>query len=127
MASGEGPQLVSYYEWWYQDVRDFIEKLWGIKWEGAAAMGFPAQNTYHDFEVTGGWQGEGLDSEGVEREALWMDECYDLEQARALIEKVRSEGMPRKEFADPGIELVLNLLAHDKYIPTGDYRITVHW
>jgi hypothetical protein len=127
VATGEGPVEVTKLEWWYGDIEEFVKKLWGIKWEGGAAMGFPAQDTYRDIDVTGGWQGEGLDSEGVEREALWMDEEFDLDEARALIEKVKNEGMPREEYANPGVELILNLLAHDGHIPTGDYRVTVYW
>ncbi len=127
MEGVEGPQLVSYYEWWYQDLKDFVEKLWGIKWEGGASLGFPAQDTYHDFDIDGGWQGEMQVSENEVRDALWIDECHDLEEARALIEKVKNEGMPREEFASPGAELLLNLLAHDGHIPTGKYRVTVYW
>jgi hypothetical protein len=122
-----GPKLVGYLEWWYQDIQDFVKEVWGIEWKGGAAMGFPAQNTYVDIEATGGWFGVGIDSEEVEREALWIDEAHDRDQAYALIEKVKKEGMPREEYADPGLELVLNLLVNEDRIPAGKYRVTVHW
>lgn len=122
-----GPEYKGYLEWHYSDIEEFVKGLWGINWEAAAAMGFPHQNTYTDIEVTGGYQGAGFDRDGIEREALWMDEEFDLDEARELIKKVKKNGMPREEYADPGLELILNLLAHDKDIPTGKYRITVHW
>lgn len=123
----KGPEESTRLEWHYDEIRTAVKQLWGIEWEAAAAMGFPAQNTYHDLEVTGGYQSTDFDRDGVEREALWMDEEFDIDEARALIEKVRTEGMPREEYANPGLELILNLLAHDKYIPTGNYRVTVDW
>lgn len=129
MASGEGPKLVSYYEWWYQDIQEFVKNLWGPKavWEGGAAMGFPAQNTYDDVEVTGGYIDEGIDSNGKTITTRWMDEAHTYDEAKELLENFKKNGMPREEYADPGLELLLNWLAFEEHIPTGNYRVTVHW
>jgi hypothetical protein len=35
--------------------------------------------------------------------------------------------MPREEYANPGAELLLNWLAFEGHIPTGNYRIIVWW
>jgi hypothetical protein len=121
------PELVTRYEWHYIDMEEFIQELWGQKWEGGAAMGFPAQDTYHDFEVTGGYIGEGIDSEGNTLTTRWMDEEYTYDQAKELIEKFKVDGMPREEYANPGAELLLNWLAFEGHIPTGNYRIIVWW
>lgn len=127
MAGGEGPKLVNRYEWWYGDLEEFVQKLWGQKWEGNAALGFPGQDTYHDFEVTGGSTYDGVDSNGREVTALWMDEEHTFEEAEAIIQGFKEAGMQREEFAEPGAELLLNWLCREGHIPAGDYRITVWW
>jgi hypothetical protein len=119
VASGEGPKLVSYLEWWYQDIEEFVKKLWGQEWEGGAAMGFPAQDTYQDVDVDFGEEyGDEL--------RLWIDD-YTFEQAKAVIDKFKAEGMPREEYAEPGLQLLLNWLAYEGHIARGKYRVTVYW
>ena len=127
MASGEGPKFVSYYEWWYQDIQEFVQKLWGVKWEGGAAMYFPAQDTYHDVDVTGGYLDEYVDDEGKTKMTRLMDEFTTFEESKAAIEKFKAEGMPREEGALPSVEMLLNWLAFEEHIPTGKYRVTVYW
>lgn len=121
------PEEKTRFEWWYIDIEEFIKNIWGVKWEGGAAMGFPAQDTYFDFDVDGGEFGIGIDENGKERTAHWMTEEHDLEQAREIIEKFKSEGMPREEYAEPGPELLLNWFCHEGLIPAGKYRILVFW
>ncbi|AXH67363.1 hypothetical protein SEA_WOFFORD_226 [Streptomyces phage Wofford] len=121
------PEKVTYLEWHYIDMEEFVKNLYGQEWEGAAALGFPAQDTYHDFDVTGGQVYDGINDEGEEVNALWMDEGHTFDQAKAVIEKFKTEGMPREEFADPGAELMLNWLCHEGHIPAGKYRIIVWW
>jgi hypothetical protein len=121
------PKLVTRYEWWYGDIEKFVKNLWGVDWEGGAAMGFPHQDTYHDIDVTAGYIGEGITSDGDTLFARWMDEEHTHEEAKAVIEKFKAEGMPREEYADPGLELLLNWLAFEGHIKTGKYRVTVFW
>lgn len=127
MADGEGPKFVSYYEWWYADIEEFVKKLWGVKWEGSAAMYFPHQDTYEDVQVTGGELGVGYPSEGVELFTRWMSDDCTYDQAKEIIEKFKAHGMPREEGAKPSLEVLLNWLAFEEHIPTGKYRITVYW
>ncbi|QJD50924.1 hypothetical protein KNV00_gp095 [Streptomyces phage Bmoc] len=129
MATGEGPKLVSYYEWWYCDIEEFVKNLWGdkAKWEGGAAMYFPAQDTYHDVDVDGGWVGEGYDGSGKIINTRWLTEDLTYEEGKAIIDRFREHGMPREEGASPSVELLLNWLAFENIIPTGKYRVTVYW
>lgn len=127
MITGEGPKLVSYLEWWYCDIEEFVKKLWNVKWEGGAAMYFPAQNTYQDVDVTGGELCDGFTKDGKELFARWMTEDSTHEEAKEIIEKFKAHGMPREEGAKPSLELLLNWLAFEEHIPTGKYRITVYW
>lgn len=119
MEQVEGPKLVSYLEWHYGDIQNFVKNLWGQKWEGAAAMGFPHQDTYRDVDVDFGVE------EGDELN-LWIDD-YTFEEAKAAIDKFKAEGMPRKECAEPGIQLLLCWLAYEGHIEKGNYRVTVYW
>lgn len=121
------PEQKTRYEWHYMDLEAYIKDNWGQEWEGGAAMGFPSQDTYLDYDVNGGELGIGIDENGTEREAHWMTDEADLDQARAIIEKFKAEGMPREEYAEPGLELLLNWLCHEGVIPAGNYRILVWW
>lgn len=119
MSNGEGPKQVSYLEWWYQDIKEFVKNLWSVEWKGAAAMGFPAQNTYHDVEVDFGvMEGDEFNQ--------WIDN-YTFEEAKAAIDRFKAEGMPREESAEPGVDLLLNWLSHEGHIPRGTYRVLVSW
>lgn len=115
----ELPNRVSHLEWWYQDIEDLVKELWGQKWEGGAAMGFPGQNTYHDVEVDFGVQ-EGDDYN------QWI-EGHTFEEAKAAIDRFKAEGMPREEYASPGVDLLLNWLSYEGHIERGSYRVTVYW
>ncbi|UOW93604.1 hypothetical protein SEA_PINKIEPIE_211 [Streptomyces phage PinkiePie] len=119
MATGEGPVEATRLEWHYLELQEFVKNLWGVEWEGGAAMGFPAQDTYYDVEVDYGVQ------EGDELK-LWIDD-YTFEEAKAAIEKFKAEGMPREEYAEPGAQLLLNWLSYEGHIPAGNYRILVWW
>lgn len=127
MSNGEGPKLVSYFEWWYCDIEEFVKNLWGVKWEGSAAMYFPGQDTYQDVDVDAGYLGEGLDSDGKQIFTRWLTENYTHEEGKQIIEKFKAHGMPREEGAKPSLEVLLNWLAFEEHIPTGKYRITVYW
>ncbi len=106
------------YEWWYQDIADFVKNVWGpkAKWEGSAAMYFPAQDTYQDVEV-----------DGSDIDSLWMEVFETIEEAEAIINKFKEHGMPREEGAQPSVELLLNWLNREGHIPAGNYRVLVHW
>jgi hypothetical protein len=127
MIISEKPVLKSRFEWHYLDIEEFVKNLWGQKWEGGAAMGFPAQDTYHDLEVTGGYLGDGINNEGEEVFARWMSEEFTYEQAELIVEGFKNHGMPREEYAEPSLELLLNWLAFEEHIPTGNYRVLVWW
>lgn len=119
MSNGEGPKQVSYLEWWYQDIKEFVKNLWSVEWKGGAAMGFPAQNTYHDVEVDFGvMEGDEFNQ--------WIDN-YTFEEAKAAIDRFKAEGMPREEYAEPGVDLLLNWLSYEGHIGPGSYRVLVHW
>lgn len=112
----EMPEKKTRYEWHYLDIEEYIQKHWGQKWEGGASMGFPAQDTYHDVDVDG-WN----------EDEIWMEGPETIENAEAIINKFKAEGMPRKEYAEPGVELVLNWLNREGRIPSGKYRVLVWW
>lgn len=90
-------------------------------------MYFPAQDTYHDVDVTGGYLDEYVDDEGKTKMTRLMDEFTTFEESKAAIEKFKAEGMPREEGALPSVEMLLNWLAFEEHIPTGKYRVTVYW
>lgn len=114
-----GPTKVEHFEWWYYDIKGFVKNLWGQDWEGRAAMGFPAQNTYKDVDVDFGvHEGDKFNQ--------WIDN-YTFEEAKEIIDRFKAEGMPRDEYAEPCTELMLNWLSYEGHIPTGKYRVLVHW
>ncbi|QAY12835.1 hypothetical protein SEA_BOOMERJR_223 [Streptomyces phage BoomerJR] len=127
MIQSVKPELVSRYEWHYIDMEEYVKSLFGQEYEAAAALGFPSQDTYWDFDVTGGIVEEGINAEGEKKFGRWMDEQNTLEDAVKLIEAFKVDGMPREEYADPSVELMLNWLAYEGHIPTGNYRIIVWW
>ena len=125
---GEGPKKVERFEWHYIEMEYFIKNLYGQEWEGGAAMGFPAQDTYQNVTVKGvsAEPVDWIDENGKEiRCHLVGDNTYD--EAKLIMEKFKAEGMPREEYADPGLELMLNWLCHEGHIPAGDYCIQIWW
>lgn len=114
-----GPKEVVRFEWHHLDIVGFVKNLWGVEWEGNAAMGFPSQNTYYDVEVDFGVQ------EGDELN-LWID-GYTFEEAKEIIDNFKANGMPRKDYADPSANVLLNWLSYEGHIPKGQYRILVWW
>jgi hypothetical protein len=120
----DGPKLVTCYRWWRGDLEDFIKEIYGVEWDGQAAMDYPAQNTYYTCEVEG-------TRESVVYSMNWIEEDMTFEHAEKIIEQFKNgefEGRRHEwPYALPSLGFLLEWLCFQKHIPAGDYMITVWW
>lgn len=120
---GNGPIEVTHYRWYWGDLEEFVKDLYGVEWDGQAAMQFPAQNTYAKENICG-------TEESVAGAVNWLERRATFEDAAILMDKfVRGECKRSNEwpFFLPGLELLLEWLCYGGHIPAGYYTIEVHW
>lgn len=126
MSWDSPPKEKTYIEWHYLDIEGFVKNLWGVQWQGGAAMDYPAQNTYEKVEVEG-------TKEAIAGSINWADEDsdYTFEEGERVINAFRAGeyNERREEWPEglPGLDLLLNWLCYEKHIPAGNYLILVWW
>jgi hypothetical protein len=118
-----GPKEVTRYEWDWNDLQDFIKDLYGVDWDGQAAMDFPAQNTYSNYTIKG-------TKHSVTCAVNWLERVAEFEDASNMMDSFVRGECERQDawpFFLPGLELLLEWLCYDGRIPEGDYTIKVWW
>jgi hypothetical protein len=121
-----GPTEITRYEWAREDLEDLLKEMYGVNWDGQAAMGFPSQSTYHEVEVEGTRQ-------SIVYAMNWIDDekLLNFKYAKEIITNFKAgmyvDRTNEWPFALPSLEFILQWLCFQGHIPCGNYMITVDW
>lgn len=120
------PKLITRYEWWRGDLENFVKDIYGIDWDGQAAMDYPSQDTYAKVSVIG-------TRNSIIEAMNWIDdeELMTFKYAKSIVKQFKAGEFEKRRDewpeALPSLEFLLQWLCFQKHIPAGEYLITVWW
>lgn len=121
----KGPTQVTEYQWRRGDMEDFIKDLYGVMWDGQAAMDYPANDTYYRVEVI------GTRLSVVDAMHWEENENFTFKHAKQIVKNFKAgmyeDRLDEWPYALPGLEFLLQWLCFQKHIPAGKYSILVSW